>query len=335
MHSDASPIAAGATPHSGRIEVLDIAPRNGDFRKEVIAGLSRTLKELPCKYFYDERGSRLFDRICELPEYYLTRIESAIMEGHGIQMAKLCGPFTALIELGSGSSVKTRILLDHLVDPVAYVPIDIARDHLLTAAMVLQDAYPALRVLPVCADYTRHLALPALPEDVQRRVIYFPGSTIGNLDPHEARQFLARLAEIAGAGGGLIIGIALKCERRKLERAYNDSAGVTAAFNFNILVRINSELDGDFDLTGFRHRATYNEREGRIEMHLESLEDQLVTIGEREFRVARGETIRTECSYKYHLEEFEQMAFEAGFVVEKVWPDPDGCFAVVFLSVGP
>jgi dimethylhistidine N-methyltransferase len=317
------------------IEILDIAPRNGEFLHETLAGLSRSPKELPCKYFYDERGSALFDAICELPEYYLTRTENAIMEGHGIQMAKLCGSFAALIELGSGSSSKTRILLQHLVDPAAYVPIDISREHLMTAAMSLRESYPSLRILPVCADYTRLLVLPDLPPETERRVMYFPGSTVGNLSPEEAFRFLKRLAALAGEGGGLLIGIALKCDRHKMEAAYNDAAGVTAAFNFNILVRINRELEGDFDLAKFRHRASYNDEMSRIEMHLESLADQKVTIGDREFAIAKGESIRTECSYKYHIEEFERMAIDAGFEIEKVWPDPDGSFAVAFLSVGP
>ena len=234
--------------------------KDGQFLKDVVAGLTGTPKTLPCKYFYDERGSRLFDAICELDEYYPTRTELAILEQHAGEMAAQIGPTVMLVEPGSGSSLKTRLLLDRLEDPVAYVPVDISCAHLKLMAGDLEADYPMLEVLPVCADFTTRFALPKSQR--QRPAIsavYFPGSTIGNFLPEAAERLLGWMGEVVGVGGGLLIGVDLVKDRRVLEAAYNDREGVTAEFNLNLLRRINDELGADFDLNGFEHRARYNE----------------------------------------------------------------------------
>jgi dimethylhistidine N-methyltransferase len=309
---------------------------NTSFRDEllhdVLRGLSQAHKHLPCKYFYDEEGSRLFDRICELPEYYPTRTEAAILRRHGREIAELLGPRCALIEYGSGSSLKTRLLLDQVPRAAAYVPVDISGEHLARSARALEARYPGLRVLPVCADFTRPLALPPLPPH-DRRAVYFSGSTIGNFGPPEAVGLLAGIARLAGPGGGLLIGVDLKKDVRVLEAAYNDAAGVTAAFNLNLLARINRELGADFDLGRFRHRARYNAREGRIEMYLFSLVRQVVRVGPVAFSFEAGEAVCTEHSYKYDLEGFAQLAGAAGLEVAGVWMDEGRLFSVQYLTV--
>ncbi len=306
----------------------DCAPRLDDFYDEVVRGLSQDRKTLPCKFFYDECGSRLFDQICGLPEYYPTRTEAAIMRAHGAAMAAAIGPHARLVEYGSGSSVKTRLLLDHLSCPASYVPMDISGEHLMRSAAGLAAAYPHLEVLPVCADYTQEFTLPPGTRPHARTVIYFPGSTIGNFHPAQARQFLAGMAEAAGPDGGLLIGVDLRKSATVLEPAYNDRQGVTAAFNRNLLTRINRELGGDFGLEDWDHHAFYNEHVGRIEMHLMSLCAQTVRVGRREFEFAPDETIWTECSYKYDLAGFAALACEAGWQVAQVWTDADGLFSV-------
>ncbi|MDE2197203.1 MAG: L-histidine N(alpha)-methyltransferase, partial [Gammaproteobacteria bacterium] len=253
------------------VTLHDYHPRTADMREAVLAGLREPQKTLPCKYFYDQRGSQLFDAICELPEYYPTRTELGIMEVHAADMAAALGPRVLLVEPGSGSSLKTRLLLDHLPQPRAYVPVDISRAQLVTAADRLNRLYPELEVLPVCADFCQSFAIPAPRRRAARTIIYFPGSTIGNFEPPAAIQLLRQLRRLAGPAGGLLIGVDLRKERSVLERAYNDAAGITAAFNLNLLRRLNRELQSDFDLSRFCHRAAYNETEGRIEMHLVSL----------------------------------------------------------------
>jgi dimethylhistidine N-methyltransferase len=316
------------SPRPGRADGGDAVLR------EVLAGLARPQKQLPCKYFYDERGSHLFDEICELEEYYLTRCELAILRRHAGQMAGRIGTGCALIEYGSGSSLKTRLLLDRLDRPAAYVPVDISGEHLLHSARQLARAYPGLEVVPVCADFTRPFALPKLRQPPRRRVVYFSGSTIGNFGPAEATALLAGIARLCGPGGGLLIGVDLKKDRAVLEPAYDDSRGVTAAFNLNLLARINRELGADFDLIRFRHRAFYNEGAGRIEMHLVSLATQTVHVGGTAFELAEGETICTEYSYKYGLDEFRELAARAGLGLEQVWTDEKGLFSVQYLGVG-
>jgi len=301
-------------------------------RARVIAGLSRSPKELPCKLFYDERGSVLFEQITHLEEYYLTRAENSIMEACADEMAALAGPECMLIEYGSGNSLKTRVLLDRLIRPAAYVPIDISHDQLMRSSAGIAAAYPGLEVLPVCADYQDPIQLPAATNPVARRVGYFPGSTIGNFHPDEAVVFLERINRICGPGGGLLIGVDLKKSPEVLLRAYNDRKGVTAEFNLNLLVRLNAELDMDFRVSRFSHVAVYDPRAGRIEMHLISLEDQTVRLDGWEFEFVTGESIWTESSYKFTLDEFADIATSSGFIAEKVWTDDDGLFSVHYLT---
>jgi dimethylhistidine N-methyltransferase len=303
------------------------------FRRDVLAGLGRRPKSLPCKYFYDARGADLFDKITELDAYYPTRTETAIMRCHAREMTSLLGRRARLVELGSGSSTKTRILLDHAADLEAYVPVDISIDYLGRAAEALARDYPGLVILPVCADYSRPFELPAGPL-AGRITVYFPGSTIGNFQPSEARQFLKGVAGVCGRRGGLLIGVDLKKDRRILDAAYNDDQGVTAAFNMNLLARINREIGGDFDLTRFRHRAFYDVAEGRIEMQLVSTVRQTAHVGGARFEFAEGETISTEYSYKYTIEEFQRLAAGAGFVPARVWTDEQRLFSVQYLTVG-
>ena len=315
------------------ISLHDLSPDVSQFRDEVWAGLSLPQKSLPCKYFYDERGSALFESICELPEYYPTRTEVAIMEAHATEMAALLGDRCLLVEYGSGSSRKTCLLLDQLRDAAGYVPIDISRAALTASARALAAAYPRLEVLPVCADYTDSFELPRARVAPERRGVYFPGSTIGNFAPAEARKFLTQVAEICGPGGALLIGVDLKKSRRVLEPAYDDALGVTADFNLNLLRRLNRELGASFALDQFTHRALWNEAEGRVEMHLVSRRRQEVTLGGHRIRFEAGETIHTENSYKYDLSGFGALARSAGFEVERVWIDGAALFSVQALRV--
>ena len=308
------------------IQLTDLCPETDTFLDEVRDGLQQPQKAIPAKFFYDVRGSQLFDQITELPEYYLTRTEMGIMQRFVGEMVERIGPRTLLVEYGSGSSLKTRILLDHLTDPAGYVPIDISKEHLLRSAATLAAAYPGLTILPVCADYTSAFRLPDL--DGARPVVYFPGSTIGNFSPDEARAFLRRIAGIVGSGGGLLIGVDLKKDIALIEAAYNDAQGITAAFNKNMLARINRELGGTFDLDRFEHEAFYNRAHGRIEMHLVSLIDQCVRIGKGQVPFRKGETILTEYSHKYSLDDFAALAASAGFAVEQVWTDDEHLFSV-------
>jgi len=297
------------------------------FLADVVEGLSRPRKTLPSKYFYDARGSALFDAICDLEEYYPTRTETALLARRAAGIAAFAGPDAALVELGSGSSVKVRLLLDALDRPALYVPVDISREHLLAAAARLAGDYPALTVVPVAADYVQGFALPCslVPE---RTLAFFPGSTIGNFTPDEAAAFLARLGGRLGRGSRLIIGVDLKKRRDILEAAYDDAQGVTAAFNLNLLARINRELGGTFELDGFRHRAFYDEALGRIEMHLESVRPQTATAGGHRFRFERGETIHTEISCKYTVSEFQNLAAGAGWRALEAWTDDAQLFSI-------
>lgn len=308
------------------------APDLAEFRADVLAGLSRLPKSLPAKYFYDAEGSRLFDQITALPEYYPTRVEAAIMEEHGAAMARLLGPQVLLIEYGSGSSVKTRVLLEHLDHPAGYVPVDISCEHLERTAALLRTDYPAIPILPVCADYSQDFPLPAAPGSVARRVVYFPGSTIGNLAPERALRLLTRIRALIGGAGGLLIGVDLRKDARILVPAYDDAAGVTAAFNKNILVRINRELAADFDPDKFEHAAFWNDNAGRIEMHLVSLLPQTVQIGDTPIPFEPGESICTEYSYKYTLAGFAELAAQAALGVRQVWTDTDEMFSVQYLT---
>jgi dimethylhistidine N-methyltransferase len=314
-----------------RAEVSRAATRQ--FRAEVLRGLRAPKKELPCKYFYDETGSALFEQITELEEYYPTRTELGIMEQHAAEMAGLLGPRCLLVEYGSGSSLKTRRLLDQLRDPVGYVPIDVSGEYLLQSAQALGEEYPDVEVLPLCADFTRPLHLPASRKAASRRVVYFPGSTLGNFTPEGALALLRRTAALCGPGGGLLLGVDLQKHPAVIEAAYNDRQGVTAAFNRNLLVRINRELGADFDIEQFAHRAFYNSAQGRIEMHLISRCDQVVRVGGVPFAFAKGESIHTENSYKYTLPTLVELAWAGGFATQRVWADEQQYFGVAYFTV--
>ncbi|MBY0456875.1 MAG: L-histidine N(alpha)-methyltransferase [Gemmataceae bacterium] len=301
-----------------------------EFLADVLAGLSRPQKRLPSKYFYDAAGSRLFDHITELDEYYPTRTELGIMRAHSPEMALRCGPRSLLVELGAGSLVKVRLLLDRLDRPAGFVPVDVSGEHLRSAADELMTDYPALGVWPVVADFTRPFRLPEVP--AARRVVYFPGSTIGNFDPHEADSLLRRVARLVGPGGGLLLGVDLRKDASVLEPAYDDARGVTAAFNRNLLVRINRELGADLDVASFRHRAFYNAGRSRVEMHLVSTRAQSARVGGRAFHFRAGETIHTENSYKYDLAELATRAGECGLRLVTAWTDERRYFAVTYFE---
>jgi len=299
---------------------------------DVLEGLKKEPKELSSVWFYDELGSFLFENICELPEYYITRTELQIMHAHGNEMARHIGPEAAVIELGSGTSMKTRLLLDRLQDPLAYVPVDISREHLFDAAGALAKDYANLHIVPVCADFTQNFDLPQFIQTAPRRVVYFPGSTLGNFDRTQARSLLARMRELVGKNGAVLIGIDLRKDPGVLERAYDDAAGVTAEFNINALRHVNRELGADFDLDAFEHLAVWVENESRIEMHLVSKRDQVVHLGGEQVRIGRGEHLRTEYCHKYTLESFSELAATAGLAVNRVWTDPDQQFSVQLLE---
>jgi dimethylhistidine N-methyltransferase len=315
------------------VTLYDLESPVEDFRADVLSGLQKAEKTLSPKYFYDDRGAQLFEEICEVPEYYPTRTEVSILRENAGRMTARLGSKCMLVEFGSGASVKVRILLDQLDSPAAYVPIDVAKTQLIETASDLARDYPDLDVLPVCADYMGDLELPAPKRHPDRTAGFFPGSTIGNLEPGEAERFLRRVAGLCGEGGGLLVGVDLKKDRAILEPAYNDASGVTAAFNLNILERINRDLGADFDLGAFRHLAVYNERAGRIEMRLISRRKQIVHVGEAEIPFADREAITTEHSYKYSLEDFRRAAKRAAFDVEEVWTDPQNLFSVQLLRV--
>ncbi len=314
-----------------KLDLLDISPGLEEFREDLLEGLRQPQKQVSSKYLYDQRGSVLFDRICEVDEYYPTRTESQIMRDNADQMADAIGPESMIVEYGSGSSIKTHILLDCLDQPRAYVPIDICRDHLMQSSARIADAYPDLEVLSLCADFTAKLELPEPQSAVGRRVVFFPGSTIGNLTQETAEVCLTNMRENCGDDGGVLIGVDLEKDTDILRAAYNDAAGVTAAFNLNLLERINRELDADFDLDVFDHQAVFNAERTRMEMHLRSLANQTVRVGDETVSFAKGETIHTENSHKYSLDRFRAMAANASLSVKKVWTDEKKLFSVQYL----
>lgn len=307
------------------------ADNDGAFARAMLAGLAGHPRRLPCKFFYDAAGSALFDRICELPEYYPTRTELAILAEHAPAMADRIGPAAEIVEFGAGSGKKIRLLLAALERPVAYLPIDISGPHLLAASADLAKLYPGLSIEPIVADYTRPFGLPPIKPAARRRAGFFPGSTIGNFAPAEATRFL-RQARGLLAGGGLLIGVDLVKDPAILHAAYNDAAGVTAAFNRNILVRANAELGADFRPERFAHYAHYNPAAQRIEMHLVSLERQAVSLLGRRFEFAEGEAIHTEDSYKHTKTGFAALAATAGFHADADWSDSNSQFAVFWLE---
>jgi dimethylhistidine N-methyltransferase len=310
---------------------IDLAPREESFRDGLIAGLSRPRKAISCKFLYDERGSALFEAICATPEYYPTRTEIRILEDAAPEIAALLGPECALVEFGSGNSRKVRVLLDALEDPRAYLPVDISRELLLHAAKGVAADYPGLEVIAVCADYTEGFHLPFVA-GARGLTGFFPGSTIGNLMPDEAKAFMRSAGRTLGRGGFLLVGVDLKKDDETLNAAYNDRAGVTAAFSLNLLARANAELGADFDLGGFQHEAFYAAEKGRIEIYLRSLADQTVRVAGRVFRFREGERIHTEYSYKYTIDEFQALAAASGFRPLRCWTDEAALFSVHLLE---
>jgi L-histidine N-alpha-methyltransferase len=319
-----------------RLEFHDFSPDLGNFRRELIAGLSRRDKAIPCRFLYDARGSALFDKICKLPEYYPTRTELKILRDIAPEIAERAGPGAQMIELGGVNSMKARILLDALDQPAAYIPVDISRDHLRASAEEIHAERPGLSVLAVCADYTQPFALPEAPGG-GKRLGFFPGSTIGNLKPDAAIAFLASWADRLGPGSAMVVGVDLRKDPAILEPAYDDAQGVTAAFSKNLLVRANRELGADFEIDAFAHRARYDSARGRIEIHLESLKDQGVHIadglgGGAYITLVAGERIHVEDSCKYSIEGFRDIARAAGFRPTAVWTDADQLFSVHYLE---
>jgi L-histidine Nalpha-methyltransferase len=301
--------------------------------EEILGGLTAAQKRISPKYFYDERGSELFDRICDLPEYYPTRTEVAVMREHADEVAELVGPHAQIIEFGAGSTQKVRLLLEHLVEPVAYVPVDISADYLTKQAEELANDYPDLHVQPVCADFTQPFKLPEHRVQPERNFVFFPGSTIGNFSPRQAVDLLEVMAFEAHHDGTALVGVDLRKDAKRLRAAYNDKAGITAEFNLNVLVRLNRELGADFQLENFQHRAVYDEEKGRIEMQLVSARPQQVHVAGTPIDFAKDEYIITEHSYKYSVEEFRALAHQAGFRPEQVWCDDERLFSVHFLTV--
>ncbi|MDB5730299.1 MAG: methyltransferase [Variovorax sp.] len=323
--------ARTATPVPTAVPEAPEAPAaHGEFRRDLRRALAQWPRSMPPKYFYDARGSALFDRICELPEYYPTRAELAILRERAAEIAAQIGPHAEIVEFGAGSLTKVRLLLDALVAPRRYLPIDISGEHLGAAAHRLREDYPQLAVEPVVADYTRQFVLPP-PEANGRRVGFFPGSTIGNFDPDEALRFLEHAAQLL-RGGGLLLGADLVKNPATLHAAYNDAEGVTAAFNLNLLRRANAELDCDFDLDGFSHCAFYNAPLRRIEMHLVSRRAQRVRLDGECFSFDEGDTLHTEISHKFTVEGLRGLAARAGFRPAAVWTDDARRFSVHWLE---
>lgn len=313
-------------------QVLDQAPAVASLREQVVNGLSRAQKTLPATLFYDAAGCRLFDRICELPEYYLTRAEAEILEDRSHEIAHRVGPGCVVIEYGAGSGAKTRQLLRALHLPAGYVAIDIARRTLTEATSRIAREFPTIPVMPICADFQQPIEIEPFTFPHRRRLAFFPGSTIGNLDPREAIAFLKTVADVVGADGAALIGVDLVKDPDVLERAYADAQGVTAAFNKNALLHVNAALGADFDVDAFAHVAIWNEAHERVEMHLVSLREQVVHVGDREFWFRPQESIHTESSYKYTLASFAELTAQAGLTQTAVFLDSNERFADVLLE---
>lgn len=315
------------------LALYDFHPKIESFYDEVIKGLSKTPKQIPSKFFYDSQGSELFNQICQLEEYYPTRTELSIFQQYKLEISKFIGKNALIIEYGSGGSQKVRLLLDMLDEPVGYLPIDISKDYLFDDASQLAKDYPKLQIIAVCADYTKTIKLPELNFNFDKKVVFFPGSTIGNLDYEDAKSLLSNTVARLNNKDGMLIGVDLKKNTKLLNDAYNDRQGVTAAFNLNLLTRINNDLKANFDLSAFEHYAFYNEDKGRIEMHLISRKDQNIKINDHEIKLKKDEMIHTENSYKYEIKQFQQLATATGFSASKVWVDPANLFSVHYLTV--
>ena len=312
----------------------DLHPSPSDMLAEVIEGLSSHPRTLPCKYFYDARGSALFDQICELEEYYPTRTEISILKQHAAEISQTIGPGALVVEPGSGNSRKVRLLLDALESPAGYVPLDISGEHLVEAANKLAHDYTDLPIWPVCADFNQSIAVPKEASEAGRRLLFFPGSTIGNFGEQDRQALLKRFAQLCRPGGGqLLIGIDLIKDTKRLEQAYDDKRGVTAAFNRNLLTHINRALDANFAVDQFTHRALFNRAHARVEMHLVSEIDQTVEIRGQHFAFKAGETIQTENSYKFSVESFAENASHAGWQFERSWSDSENLFSLMLFSV--
>ncbi|MGH8627773.1 MAG: L-histidine N(alpha)-methyltransferase [Gammaproteobacteria bacterium] len=309
--------------------IYDEAPETSDFRHEVLRGLSARPKRIPPKFLYDRRGSALFEEICRLPEYYLTRVETGILSRCAREIAKLTGPDSVLIELGSGASRKVRLLLETL-RPSVYLAVDISREFLLESTRRLARDYPWLEVHAACADLCTPFSDSGLPRE-GRRLAFYPGSSVGNFEPEEARALMSGLRPLLGRDGALVIGVDLKKDSAILHAAYNDTAGLTASFNLNLLVRLRRELRADVDIAAFAHDAFYNQAAGRVEMHLASRKAQRIRVDDVSFAFAEGETIHTENSYKYTLTEFCALADAAGYSVERAWTDQNEMFGEHYL----
>jgi dimethylhistidine N-methyltransferase len=327
--------AAPRMVRHGAVTLYDHEPSGDHLCADAVRGLSGREKKLPPKYFYDERGAQLFEEISALDAYYPTRTELAILHANISEIVTRIGPGCRLVEFGSGSGAKTGLLLEHLQDPVVYLPIDISCTQLLDFALSAAKRFPSLEVTPVCADYTGEFELPAPRRRERRTVAFFPGSTIGNLEPSEAKHFLAHAARLCGPDGGLLVGVDLRKDPAVIERAYNDPEGVTAAFNLNLLARINRECGADFDLDAFRHQALFDDQHGRIEMRLVSKREQTVRLpaagGDIQIAFAEGDYITTEYSYKYDPCDFSDLVKAAGWCVERCWTDERRWFAVQLL----
>ncbi|HEX5419734.1 MAG TPA: L-histidine N(alpha)-methyltransferase [Gammaproteobacteria bacterium] len=310
----------------------DAPPDVAEDESEILAGLLAPQKQISPKYFYDERGSELFDEICALPEYYPTRTELGIMDAHLVEIAQLVGPHAAVIEFGAGSNLKVRQLLDGLEAPAAYVPVEISADYLLKQAEDLARDYPHVQIQPVFADFTQPFELPRHPVEPERNLVFFPGSTIGNFTRDQAADLLRVMRAEAKPDGALLIGVDLKKDPERVRAAYNDARGVTAAFNLNVLRRLNRELGANFRLDAFRHEAVYDEAAGRVEMRLVSTKNQSVTVAGRAVPFDKNEYIITEYSHKYSLDEFRALASSAGFVPERAWTDDERLFSVHYMT---
>jgi len=321
---------AALQPQPGNLWIVDLAPGAESTLQEACDGLSQTQKRLPPKLFYDRRGAALFAAICGTQAYYPTRTENAILDRRAGEIAREIGPGSAIIEFGAGQVEKIRWLLPRL-RPAVYAALDISREQLVQASERLALDYPWLAVVGVIGDYGSQLESELTLPTGARRVVFFPGSTIGNFEPEQARAFLRRARALVGSAGGVLIGVDLQKPVRVLDLAYNDPEGYTAAFNLNLLARLNRELGADFNLAAFEHKAFYNVARGRIEMHLRSLRGQRVRIASRVFNFAAGETIHTENSYKYTPQDFGHMARMAGFLGSRMWTDPERLFGVFFL----
>jgi len=317
--------------NNSNVKFHDLTPEADDFHKDVIEGLCNRPRAIPPKYFYDKRGSELFDAICEQPEYYPTRTEISLLQYYARDIAERIGPDCILVELGSGASEKVRLLFDAL-KPTGYMGVDISKEFLLDATGKLAHDHPWLEVHAVCADFSQVLEIPKHFHE-QQHIAFYPGSSIGNFTPDDAVVFMEQIAEMVGKNGKLLIGVDLKKDEAILNAAYNDAAGITAEFNLNLLTRMKNELGAEYEDGAFAHQAFYNESEGRIEMHLVCTKNTKLIIDGKPFSFHLGDSIHTENSYKYSLDEFKSLAERSGFDVEEVWTDRKNLFSVQLLTV--